>query len=63
MGLIEERVLAEVEEAAAAALDSARLRMPIPASAAQGVFADSDSEPFRHAGTLLAGSKLFGKSG
>jgi len=64
LGRIEEGVVAEVEEAAGEALESARLQMPTPESAAQGVFAGSDSEPLHKvSGTALAGCKPIGKSG
>jgi TPP-dependent pyruvate/acetoin dehydrogenase alpha subunit len=59
---IEEKVIAEVEQAAIEALESARSRMPIPESAKQGVFGDSDSERVRKAaGTALVGCGPFGK--
>jgi len=61
---VEEKIVTEVEEAAGEALESARLRMPDPESAANGVFAGPDSEPLlKFAGTVLAGCKPLGKSG
>src|SRR5262249_17670767 len=52
---IEEKIVAEVDEAAGEALESARLRTPNPESAASRVFAGSESEPLlKVAGTVLA---------